>query len=317
VFEPKPNQGRFAIAGASVRGRLLKKLFRWRRFPFVLLAAVLLTTCLLAALFANVVAPSDPFDLNALDLNNANRAPAWLQGGTRQFLLGTDDQGRDLLSLILYGARISLLVAVASVLLSLLIGVPIGLVAGYFGGWPDALLMRLADAMLAFPSILVALTLAGVVRALYPNGPGALDFGVVVLSMVLTGWVDYARAVRGSTLAVRHQEYVQAAWLMGLPAWRILRRHVLPNVMGPVWVLATVQVGAVILGEATLSYLGVGAPPTAPSLGTVIRIGNDYLLSGQWWITFFPCVILVTISLTTQLLGDWLRDHLHSGPEAN
>jgi len=212
---------------------------------------------------------------------------------------------------VIYGARISLIVGVASVLLSVLVGVTLGLVAGYLGGWVDGLLMRLCDVMLSFPAILVALLIAGVGRALFPDAHETLAFGVLILSISLTGWVQYARTVRGSTLVERGKEYVQAARVTGVPPLRIMRRHVLPNVLGPVMVLATIQVATAIITEATLSFLGVGAPPTSPSLGTLIRIGNDYLFSGEWWITVFPGLMLVLIALSVNLLGDWLRDALN------
>ena len=212
---------------------------------------------------------------------------------------------------MIYGARISLVVGVVSVILSVLVGVSLGLLAGFRGGWIDAALMRLCDVMLSFPAILVALLIAGVGRALFPNGGDGLAFGVLIFSISLTGWVQYARTVRGSTLVERNKEYVQAARVTGVPSRRIMRGHVLPNVMGPVLVLATIQVATAIITEATLSFLGVGAPPTSPSLGTLIRIGNDYLFSGEWWITVFPGVMLVLIALSVNLLGDWLRDALN------
>ncbi|RZL07033.1 MAG: ABC transporter permease, partial [Rubrivivax sp.] len=212
---------------------------------------------------------------------------------------------------LMYGARISLAVGLASVLLSVLIGVSFGLLAGFLGGWVDGLLMRLCDVMLSFPPILIALLIAGVGRALFPNAHDTLAFGVLIISITLTGWVQYARTVRGSTLVERNKEYVQAARVTGVAPLRIMRSHVLPNVMGPVLVLATIQVATAIITEATLSFLGVGAPPTSPSLGTLIRVGNDYLFSGEWWITIFPGAMLVLIALSVNLLGDWLRDALN------
>jgi peptide/nickel transport system permease protein len=226
-------------------------------------------------------------------------------------LLGTDDQGRDILSALMFGARISLLVGLASVLLSVALGVGLGLVAGFFGGALDAFIMRLCDVMLSFPAILVALLIAGVGRAMFPNADESLAFGVLIISISLTGWVQYARTVRGSTMVERGKEYVQAARVTGVAPVRIMARHVLPNVLGPVLVLATIQVATAILTEATLSFLGVGSPPTAPSLGTLIRVGNDYLFSGEWWITVFPGAMLVVIALSVNLLGDWLRDALN------
>ncbi len=274
-------------------------------------AALLALLCVVSAVFAPWIAPHNPFDLATLELSNARLPPAWQEGGQATFLLGTDDQGRDILSALMYGTRISLAVGLASVILSVCAGVGLGLLAGFLGGWVDALLMRICDVMLSFPAILVALLIAGIGRALFPDAHDSLAFGVLILSISLTGWVQYARTVRGSTLVERGKEYVQAARVTGVSSARIMRRHVLPNVMGPVLVLATIQVATAIITEATLSFLGVGAPPTSPSLGTLIRVGNDYLFSGEWWITIFPGVMLVIIALSVNLLGDWLRDALN------
>ncbi|MDQ7743519.1 ABC transporter permease [Hydrogenophaga pseudoflava] len=283
----------------------------FRSSPTAMVAALIAFVCVFCAVFAPWVAPHNPFDLSTLELSNARLPPAWMEGGNPAFLLGTEDQGRDILSALMYGARISLAVGLTSVVLSVLIGVVLGLLAGFLGGWVDAFLMRLCDVMLSFPPILVALLIAGVGRALFPNAQDSLAFGVLVLAITLTGWVQYARTVRGSTLVERNKEYVQAARVTGVPPLRIMRRHVLPNVMGPVLVLATIQVATAIIIEATLSFLGVGAPITAPSLGTLIRVGNDYLFSGEWWITVFPGAMLVLIALSVNLLGDWLRDALN------
>ncbi len=274
-------------------------------------AGVIAFVCIFCAMFAPWVSPHDPFNLATLELSDARLPPAWSEGGSRKYLLGTDDQGRDILSALMYGARISLVVGLASVVLSVLVGVTLGLLAGFKGGWIDGALMRLCDVMLSFPAILVALLIAGVGRAIFPNANEALAFGVLILAISLTGWVQYARTVRGSTLVERNKEYVQAARVTGVAPMRIMRRHVLPNVLGPVLVLATIQVATAIITEATLSFLGVGAPPTSPSLGTLIRIGNDYLFSGEWWITVFPGLMLVLIALSVNLLGDWLRDALN------
>ena len=275
------------------------------------MAALIALVCVVCAVFAPWIAPHNPFDLATLELSNARLPPSWSEGGNPSFWLGTDDQGRDILSALMYGARISLAVGLASVVLSVVIGVTLGLLAGFLGGWVDALLMRVCDVMLSFPAILVALLIAGVGRALFPNAHDTLAFGVLILSITLTGWVQYARTVRGSTLVERNKEYVQAARVTGVAPLRIMRLHVLPNVMGPVLVLATIQVATAIITEATLSFLGVGAPPTSPSLGTLIRVGNDYLFSGEWWITIFPGAMLVVIALSVNLLGDWLRDALN------
>ena len=283
----------------------------FRSSPVAMAAAAVALVCIFCSLFANFVAPHNPFDLSTLELSDARLPPAWDALGSAKYLLGTDDQGRDILSALMYGARISLAVGIASVALSVLIGVTLGLLAGFVGGWLDAVLMRLCDVMLSFPAILVALLIAGVGRALFPNAQEGLAFFVLIVSITLTGWVQYARTVRGSTLVERNKEYVQAARVTGVSSLRIMRRHVLPTVLGPGLVLATIQVATAIIIEATLSFLGVGAPPTSPSLGTLIRVGNNYLFSGEWWITVFPGLMLVLISLSVNLLGDWLRDALN------
>jgi peptide/nickel transport system permease protein len=281
------------------------------RSPTALLAAAVALLCVAGALLAPWLAPHDPSDLARLDLADSHLPPAWLADGRATYLLGTDDQGRDMLSALLYGLRISLMVGLSSVLLSVTIGVATGLVAGYAGGVVDAALMRLSDVMLSFPPILIALLIDGVGRAMFPHADDTLAFAVLILALTLTEWVRYARTVRGSTLVERHKEYVQAARLVGVRPGRLLRRHVLPNVLGPVLVLATIQVGQAIVTEATLSFLGIGVPPTTPSLGTLIRIGNDFLSAGEWWITLFPAAALVLVALSVNLLGDWLRDALN------
>ena len=285
--------------------------FSFKTSPVAIGAALMALLCAVCAFFAPWLSPFDPFDLAALDLSDARLPPAWEDEGKPQYLLGTDDQGRDILSALMYGARISLLVGLASVFLSVVIGVSLGLLSGFLGGRVDALIMRTCDVMLSFPSILVALLIDGVGRALFPNAHDTLAFAVLVLAIAMSGWVQYARTVRGTTLVERSKEYVQAARVVGVAPWRIMFRHVMPNVMGPVLVLATIQVATAILTEATLSFLGVGVPPTSPSLGTLIRIGNDFLFSGEWWITIFPGAVLVMIALSVNLLGDWLRDALN------
>lgn len=288
----------------------------WHSFthsPLAMAAAAIALACIVSAAFANVLAPHHPFDLATLDLADSRLPPAWLPEGRATYLLGTDDQGRDILSALMYGARISLLVGFASVLLSMVVGVAFGLLSGYVGGWLDGFLMRVCDVMLSFPAILVALLIDGIGRAVFPQSHDALAYAVLILAISLTGWVPYARTVRGSAMVERQKEYVQAARVIGVAPLRIMRRHVLLNVMGPVMVLATLQVATAILIEATLSFLGVGVPPTSPSLGTLIRIGNDFLFSGEWWITVFPGAMLVLIALSVNLLGDWLRDALSPG----
>ncbi len=285
--------------------------YSFRNSPLAIGAAVVALVCIFCSVFAGWVAPHNPFDLATLELGDSRLPPAWSANGSSKYLLGTDSQGRDILSALMYGARISLVVGFASVILSMLIGVGLGLMAGFVGGWLDTALMRLCDVMLSFPPILIALLIAGVGRAVFPNAQASLAFGVLIISITLTGWVQYARTVRGSTMVERNKEYVQAARVTGVSSPRIMRRHVLPNVMGPVMVLAPIPVATAIITEATLSFLGVGAPPTSPSLGTLISVGKDFLFSGEWWITVFPGLMLVAISLSVNLLGDWLRDALN------
>jgi peptide/nickel transport system permease protein len=286
----------------------------WHSFkqsPTAMVAAVIALVCVVSAVFAPWLAPHNPQDLASLQLMDARLPPAWVDEGQARFPLGTDDQGRDILSALMYGARISLLVGLASVVLSMVIGVGLGLLAGFVGGRIDGFIMRVCDVMLSFPAILVALLIDGVGRAMFPNAHETLAFTVLILAISLTGWVQYARTVRGSTLVERQKEYVQAARVIGVSSLRIMRRHVLPNVLGPVLVLATIQIASAIITEATLSFLGVGVPPTSPSLGTLIRVGQDFLFSGEWWITIFPGLVLVMIALSVNLLGDWLRDALN------
>jgi peptide/nickel transport system permease protein len=245
-------------------------------------------------------------------LTDALKPPAWLPDGVATYPLGTDDQGRDVLSAILFGARISLAVGIAAVALAMVAGVALGLVAGYAGGKVDAVIMRIADVQLSFPAILIALLVDGVARVALPRtAHDTVAFTVLVLAIAAANWVQYARTVRGSTLVERNKEYVQAARVVGLSRLAIMRRHLLPNVLGPVLVLATINLPTAIVTEATLSFLGVGVPPTQPSLGTLIRVGNDFLFSGEWWITIFPGGALVLMVLAVNLVGDWLRDALN------
>jgi peptide/nickel transport system permease protein len=282
------------------------------RSPVVVVSAVVALTMILSALAAPWLAPHDPFNLATLDLLDAFTPPVWLEEGNWRFPLGTDDQGRDVLSTIMHGARISLFVGFASVLFSMTLGISLGLLAGYLGGTTDAVLMRIADIQLTFPSILVALLIDGLVRAMLPRElHDQIALWVVIFAIGISNWVQFARTVRGSTLVEKNKEYVMAARVIGLSPVRIMVSHVLPNVMGPVLVIATLNLGFAILAEATLSFLGVGVPPTKPSLGTLIRIGNDFLFSGEWWITLFPGLTLAVMVLSVNLLGDWLRDALN------
>lgn len=284
----------------------------WHEFvssPVTVTAGAITAVIFAAALFAPWITPQDPFDPSQLELLDAFTPPVWYEDGSWGFVLGTDDQGRDLYSAMLYGTRISLFVGFASVLLAALIGITLGLVAGYVGGSVDAVIMRIADIQISFPAILVALLIDGILTGILPReSHDDLALWVLVIAIGASGWVQFARTVRGSTLVEKNKEYVQAARVIGRHPAAILMRHILPNAMGPVLVIATVSLAIAILTEATLSFLGVGVPPTEPSLGTLINIGQDFLFSGEWWIVMFPGVLLATLILAVNLLGDWLRD---------
>jgi peptide/nickel transport system permease protein len=286
--------------------------YSFRHSPVAVGAAITAFILIFAAVFARWVAPHNPFDLATINLLDASLPPAWEEGGNPKFWLGTDDQGRDIYSAVIYGMQISLLIGIASVVLSVVMGVGLGLLSGYVGGRLDAFIMRVCDVMLSFPAILVALLIDGVARAVLPrDSHNELAFGVLIIAIALSGWVQYARTVRGSTLVEKNKEYVQAARVIGVSPFKIMLKHVLPNVLGPVLVLGTVHIATAIITEATLSFLGVGVPPTTPSLGTLIRIGNEFLFSGEWWITIFPGAALILLVLSVNLLGDWLRDALN------
>ena len=287
--------------------------FDFTRAPLAMLAAAVVLFLFIIAILAPLVAPTNPFDPASLNLMNGFTPPMTPNMFTGQsFVMGTDDQGRDLLSAIIYGLRVSLFVGVMSVLLAMGIGVSLGLVAGYVGGWLDNMIMRIADIQLTFPSILIAMLIFGVLRGIIP--PDLRDemaIFVLIAAIGLSEWVPFARTVRATTLVEKEKEYVQAARLIGLRRGQIMWRHILPNVIGPVLVIATITLALAIIAEATLSFLGVGAPPTEPSLGTLIRIGQDYLFSGEWWILAFPAVTLLALALSVNLLGDWLKDTLN------
>ena len=286
--------------------------YSFRQSRVAVVATLVTVAITLAAVLAPWIAPHDPFDVATLSLWDSELPPAWAENRDPRFLLGTDNQGRDVLSAILYGSRISLTVGFVSVVLSMVVGVAVGLLSGYFGGLVDAVFMRIADVMLSFPAILVALLVSGVVRGALPremHDNAAL--AVLVFAITITTWVQYARTVRSSTMVERGLEYVLAARLVGRSGVAIICRHILPNVMGPVLVIATINLAMAILIEATLSFLGVGMPPTNPSLGTLIRVGNEYLFSGVWWVVIFPSLTLVVLVLAVNLMGDWLRDALN------
>ncbi len=280
------------------------------RVTMVSAAVTLIFVC--AAIFAPILAPHDVFNPIILNLGDSFTPPLWIDGGKTAFLLGADDQGRDILSTIMYGARISLLVGFASVIFALVVGVTLGLISGYVGGAVDAVIMRIADVQMSFPAVLIALLIDGVARNMLPRDlHDNMAIYVLVFAIGISHWVQFARTVRGSTMVEKDKEYVQAARVIGVRPVLIMIRHVLPNVLGPVLVIATIGLALAITTEATLSFLGVGVPPTEPSLGTLIRIGNDFLFSGQWWITIFPAISLVILVLAVNLLGDWMRDALN------
>jgi peptide/nickel transport system permease protein len=286
--------------------------YSFRRSPVAIAAALVLLVILGGAALAPWVAPHNPLDLASLNLMDSRIPPVWDAEGRWTFPLGTDDQGRDILSGILYGVRISLVIGVGAVLFAVVVGIAAGLIAGYAGGALDAVLMRIADIQLTFPAILIALLVDGVVTAALPQEMHErLKVQVLIFSIGISFWPQFARTVRGSTLVERGREYVMAARVIGLSSGRIMLTHILPNVLGPVFVIGTLTLGLAIVTEATLSFLGVGLPPSSPSVGTLIRIGNDFLFSGEWWMTIFPGVALVLVVLSINLLGDWLRDALN------
>jgi peptide/nickel transport system permease protein len=302
----------FAASSLAERWRRLADsdlYFSFRRSPVTVGAAVVTGIIILSAVFAPLIAPHDPYDLTTLSLLDAFAPPVWFEDGTWDFMLGTDDQGRGMLSAIIYGARLSLWVGVVSVLFSGIFGVTMGLISGYVGGRTDAIIMRIAEVQLTFPAILIALLIDGVLRGILPVFMlEELAIYVVIVSIGISGWPQYARTVRASTIVETSKEYVQAATLTGIRPSMIMFRHVLPNVMGPVLVIATIHLAIAIINEATLSFLGVGIPVTQPSLGTLIRIGNNFLFSGEWWIAMFPGTALAILIVAVNLLGDWMRD---------
>ncbi len=286
--------------------------YSFRRSPVTVIAFMTTLIIFIAAIGAPMLAPFNTNDVATLDLMDAFLPPAWIEGGSSEHLLGTDDQGRDVLSAIMFGTRVSLIVGFLSVIFSMVLGVGLGLISGYVGGRTDHVIMRLADVQLSFPAVLVALLLFGFAKAVLPTGvQDAVAIYVLIVAIGLSNWVQFARTVRGSTMVEKNKEYVQAARVIGRSPIAIMVRHVLPNVMGPVLVIATISLAIAIITEATLSFLGVGVPPTQPSLGTLIRFGNNFLFSGEWWMTIFPGIALVILALAVNLLGDWMRDALN------
>ena len=288
-------------------------LWNFRHSPVAIVSLVVATVLILAAVLAPALAPQNPFDPAQLDLSDGFSPPMVPNEITgKVFLLGTDPQGRDMFSAILYGSRISLLVGFASVVFSLAVGVTLGLVAGYLGGRVEALIMRVADIQLSFPAILVALLVFGIARGVIPPSQQEdATLLVLIVAIGISNWAQYARTVRATTMVERRKVYVDAARLIGLKPFVVMVKHVLPNVTGPVLVIATINLALAIIEEATLSFLGVGMPPTQPSLGTLIRVGQQFLFSGEWWILLSPALVLILLALSINLLGDWLRDVLN------
>jgi len=286
--------------------------YSFKKSKVTVIAACITAVFMLSAIAAPLIAPHTPFDPATLDLMDASTPPFWYEDGSTKFLLGTDDQGRDLFSTILYGSRISIFVGFASMLLAMIIGITLGLISGYIGGTVETIIMRIADVQISFPAILIAMLIYGVALSLLPNERhDEMVIWVLVLAIGLANWVNFARTVRGSTLVEKNKEYVQSARVIGRKRTTIMFRHILPNVMGPVLVIATIGLAIAVLTEATLSFLGVGVPPTRPSLGTLIRIGQDFLFAGEWWIVIFPGIALAILVLAVNLLGDWMRDALN------
>jgi peptide/nickel transport system permease protein len=310
----EPGAPRVHFPKASWLGRAIESdlFYSFRRSRLTMVAAAVTALFFLLAIFASVLAVQNPFDPAQLQLMNSRISPIWTADGQSPYLLGTDEQGRDVFSAILYGLRISLTVGILGVLFSGTLGIVLGLIAGYVGGAVDGLIMRIADVQLTFPAILIALLINGVVKSVFGNRLDAMStLAVLVLAIGLSFWVQYARTVRGSVMVEKSKDYVAAAQLIGLPAPVIMLRHVLPNAMGPILVIATINLALAVITEATLSFLGSGMPDTMPSLGTLIRIGNNYLFSGEWWIVAFPGFALAALILSINLLGDWLRDALN------
>jgi len=280
--------------------------------PTAIFAAVIAFIAIFAAFSAPLIAPYNPFEPSQISLWDGKLPPAWIEGGSSNYLLGTDNQGRDMLSTILYGGRLSIIVGIAAVFLGMLLGVTLGVVSGYFGGILDTVIMRMADVQLTIPGILVAILINGIGRAALPlELREEFAIYVVIVAIGLTDWPQFARVARGATLVEAEKEYVQSARVIGLPGWIIMVRHILPNTLRPILVIATIGLALAIIAEATLSFLGQGIPPTTPSLGTLIRVGNEYLFSGLWWITLFPAISLVILVFAVNLLGDWMRDALN------
>ncbi|MDC0658958.1 ABC transporter permease [Leisingera sp. SS27] len=306
TLNPKSEPSRWSKIWNSNMG------YSFRRNPVAVVSMIVFLLIALASFLAPLIAPYDPYDPAQIDIMNSEYPPAWVSGSLPEFVLGTDDQGRDLWSTILYGTRLSLLIGICAVALQAFLGISIGLIAGYVGGRLDSLLMRLADIQLSFSTLMVAIIFLAVTQAMF--GTDTFNKYAVVFLIAVIGvaeWPQYARTVRATVLAEKKKEYVDSARVLGFGPMRIMVRHILPNSLSPIFVISTVQVANAIISEASLSFLGLGMPPSQPSLGSLISSGFDYIFSGSWWITAIPGVVLVVLVLVINLLGDWMRDVLN------
>ena len=286
--------------------------FSFKKSPTAIISSLILLIIFFCSFFVEIIAPYNPFDPSSLSLMDAFTPPSWSEGGTRNFLLGTDGQGRDMLSTILYGSRISLIVGFSAILFSLTLGVTLGLTAGYFGGRYEMFVMRITDVQLTIPSILMALLVDGIARGIISRElHDQMAIYVLIFAIGISEWPQFARVSRAATLVEKNKDYVSESTIIGVSNLMIMLRHILPNILRPILVIGTIGLALAIIAESTLSFLGVGVPPTTPSLGTLIRIGNDFLFSGEWWITFFPAIFLVLLAFSINLLGDWMRDTLN------
>jgi peptide/nickel transport system permease protein len=276
--------------------------YNYKRSVTAIIGSIIIVAVILIAILGPLFTVQNPYNMSDIELNNAYKPPAWIEGGEGKFLLGTDQQGRDIFSAIVYGSRVSLIIGIAGTLLASAIGITLGLISGYFGGKVDAIIMRIADVLLSFPTMLIALFLMSIF------GRGIAN---ILIALSLVGWVRYARTVRGETLSVKKKEYIESTKVIGLPSFRIIFKHVLPNVFTSIIVLTTIQVGSFILTEATLSFLGLGVPVTRPSLGMLCNNGFNVLYSGLWWVSIFPGLYIMIIVFGINLLGDFLRDELN------
>lgn len=287
-------------------------LYSFKRDPIAILSFSVLSVLVVISILAPVVAPYNTYDTATFDIMEAETPPAWMEDGSKSFILGTDIQGRDLLSTMIYGLRVSLLIGVGAVLFQAFVGILVGLFSGYLGGKLDSFLMRITDIQFSIPYLIVAIFTSAIFKLAFGVGRYAeLAVPLLVVIIGVSNWPIYARTVRASVLGEKNKEYVEAARVIGISRWQIMFRHVLPNTLTPVLVISTIQVAEAVMSEAALSFLGLGMPITKPSLGALIRSGFEYIFSGSWWITLFPGILLVVFILVILLLGDWLRDVLN------